>query len=103
MTTQTAGTSVRVSVLVEAPIAHAFKVFTEQMGTWWPPDHHILEGELVGMVFEPRVGGYIYDRGANGTEFTLVAGACLRSAEPRRVQLGRQLAVAARDRPGQDQ
>ena len=46
MTTQTAGTSVHASVLVEAPIGHAFTVFTEQMGTWWPPDHHILEGEL---------------------------------------------------------
>jgi uncharacterized protein YndB with AHSA1/START domain len=68
MTTQTAGTSVRASVVVETPIAHAFKVFTEQMDTWWPPDHHVLEGELIGMVFEPRVGGHIYDRGANGTE-----------------------------------
>jgi hypothetical protein len=29
MTTQTAGTSVRASVLVEAPIAHAFKVFAK--------------------------------------------------------------------------
>ncbi len=68
MTTQTAGTSVHASVLVEAPIGHAFTVFTEQIGTWWPPDHHILEGELTGMVFEPRAGGRIYDRGADGTE-----------------------------------
>jgi hypothetical protein len=42
MTTQTAGTSVPASVFVEAPIAHAFKVFTEGIGSWWPPDHHIL-------------------------------------------------------------
>jgi uncharacterized protein YndB with AHSA1/START domain len=68
MTTQTAGTSVRASVLVEAPIAHAFMVFTEQMGTWWPPDHHVLEGELGAMVFEPWVGGHIYDRAVDGRE-----------------------------------
>jgi hypothetical protein len=36
MATDTAGTSVHASVLVAAPIAHAFMVFTEQMGTWWP-------------------------------------------------------------------
>lgn len=68
MTTQTAGTSVRASVLLAAPIAHAFMVFTEQMGTWWPPDHHILEGELSEMVFEPRVGGHIFDRATDDTE-----------------------------------
>jgi uncharacterized protein YndB with AHSA1/START domain len=68
MTTQTAGTSVRASVTVEAPIDHAFKVFTEQMGTWWPPENHLLEGELSEMVFEPRTGGHIYDLGVDGTE-----------------------------------
>jgi uncharacterized protein YndB with AHSA1/START domain len=67
MTTETAGTSVHASVLVEAPIAHAFTVFTEQMGTWWPPDHHILGGGS-DMIFESRVGGHIFERGADGTE-----------------------------------
>jgi uncharacterized protein YndB with AHSA1/START domain len=38
------------------------------MGTWWPPDHHILEAELAEMVLEPRVGGHIYDRGVDGSE-----------------------------------
>jgi uncharacterized protein YndB with AHSA1/START domain len=68
MTVTEAGTSVRASVLVEAPIERAFKVFTEDIGTWWSPDHHILEGDLAGMVFEPRVGGHIYDRATDGRE-----------------------------------
>ncbi len=68
MTTQIAGTSVRTSTMVEAPIERAFRVFTEGIGTWWSPDHHILEGELAEMVFEPRVGGHIYDRAVDGTE-----------------------------------
>ena len=68
MTTQTAGTSVQSSVVVDAPIERAFSVFTEGMGRWWPPTHHILEGELAEMVFEPRVGGHIYDRGVDGSE-----------------------------------
>ncbi len=46
----------------------AFDVFTKEMATWWPPDHHILDGELEQIVFEPRVGGDIYDRATNGNE-----------------------------------
>jgi len=68
MTTQAADTSVRTSVVVDAPIERAFSVFTDDMGTWWPPDHHILEAELAEMVFEPREGGHVYDRGVDGSE-----------------------------------
>lgn len=68
MTTLVAGPSVRTSIMVEAPIEHAFTVFTEKMGSWWVPEHHILQGELAEMVFEPRVGGRIIDRAVDGTE-----------------------------------
>lgn len=68
MTIQIAGTSVRATTMVDAPIERAFRVFTAGIGTWWAPDHHILEGELAEMVFEPRVGGNIYDRAVDGTE-----------------------------------
>jgi DNA-binding transcriptional ArsR family regulator/uncharacterized protein YndB with AHSA1/START domain len=68
MNTQTIDTSVRTAVVVEAPIERAFSVFTEGIGTWWSPDHHILQGELAEMVFEPRQGGHVYDRGVDGSE-----------------------------------
>ncbi len=68
MTTEAADMAVRASVVVEAPIERAFSVFTEGMGTWWPPEHHILEAELAEMVFEPRQGGHVYDRGVDGSE-----------------------------------
>jgi uncharacterized protein YndB with AHSA1/START domain len=68
MTTQLQATSVTTSAVVEAPIDHAFRVFTEGIGSWWDPDHHILQAELAEMVFEPRVGGHIIDRGTDGTE-----------------------------------
>ena len=67
-TTSDSPTSVRSSVIVEAPIERAFAVFTEGIGDWWDKDHHILEGELAEMVFEPRVGGHVYDRGTDGSE-----------------------------------
>jgi uncharacterized protein YndB with AHSA1/START domain len=68
MTTQAEATSVRTSTTVRAPIERAFKVFTEGIGTWWPPEHHILEAELAEMVFEPHPGGNLYDRGVDGSE-----------------------------------
>jgi uncharacterized protein YndB with AHSA1/START domain len=61
-------TSVQTSILVEAPLGHAFTVFTEDIGSWWPTEHHILQTELAEMVFEPRQGGRIYDRGVDGSE-----------------------------------
>lgn len=66
MSTQTTDTSVQASIVVEAPIERAFKVFTEEMASWWSPDHHILRGELSEMVLEPWVGGAIYDRLVDG-------------------------------------
>lgn len=61
-------TVARAAVTVEAPIELAFETFTQDIGSWWNPDHHILEGELAEMVFEPRVGGHVYDRGVDGSE-----------------------------------
>jgi len=68
MTTQLQATSVRTSVEVEAPAEHAFHVFTDGIGSWWDPSHHILEAELAEMVFEPYVGGHIIDHGTDGSE-----------------------------------
>lgn len=68
MSTQAADTSVRATTVVNAPLERAFRLYTEGMGTWWPKEHHILEGELDRMVFEPRAGGHIYDVGTDGSE-----------------------------------
>jgi len=68
MITQLNATSVSTEVTVEAPAEHAFRVFTQDIGSWWNPDHHILRAELAEMVFEPQVGGHIIDRGTDGSE-----------------------------------
>ena len=68
MTIPTTDTAVRASIVVNVPQERAFDVFTAEIGSWWPPDHHILQSELAEMVFEPRVGGHVYDRGVDGTE-----------------------------------
>jgi uncharacterized protein YndB with AHSA1/START domain len=68
MTTQIDATSVTTAIDVEAPVEHAFHVFTDGIGSWWNPEHHILSAELAEMVFEPYVGGHIIDRGTDGSE-----------------------------------
>jgi uncharacterized protein YndB with AHSA1/START domain len=68
MTTQAQDTAVTTSIVVEVPAERAFSIFTDDIGSWWNPEHHILEAELAEMVFQPRVGGHIYDRGVDGSE-----------------------------------
>jgi uncharacterized protein YndB with AHSA1/START domain len=68
MSTQETATSVRTSVVVAAPVERAFSVFTEDFGRFKPPEHNILGVEIAETVFEPRVGGHLYDRGIDGTE-----------------------------------
>jgi uncharacterized protein YndB with AHSA1/START domain len=67
MTTQAQEASVRTQIVVEAPIDHAFRVFTE-FGSFKPPEHNLLSAEIAETVFEPRVGGHVYDRGVDGSE-----------------------------------
>jgi uncharacterized protein YndB with AHSA1/START domain len=67
MTTQTQA-SVRTQVVVAAPIARAFAVFTEEFDRIKPREHNILGVEIAETVFEPREGGRIYDRGVDGSE-----------------------------------
>jgi uncharacterized protein YndB with AHSA1/START domain len=68
MTTQATGTSVRKSIVVEAPIERAFRVFTEDFGSFKPPEHNMLGVDIAETVFEPREGGHLYDRGVDGSE-----------------------------------
>jgi uncharacterized protein YndB with AHSA1/START domain len=65
---QATDTSVIASVVVEAPVERAFTVFTRDIGSWWPPEHHLLGAQLAEMVFEPRQGGHVYDRAVDGSE-----------------------------------
>lgn len=60
--------SVKQTIVVEAPIARAFKVFTEGFGGFKPREHNLLAVPIAETVFEPRIGGHIYDRGIDGTE-----------------------------------
>jgi len=66
--TQAAAAVVRRQIIVQAPIERAFTVFTERFGDFKPPEHNLLGTAIAETVFEPRVGGHIYDRGVDGSE-----------------------------------
>jgi uncharacterized protein YndB with AHSA1/START domain len=68
MSTQAAETTVRSSIVVDAPAERAFSVFTEGIGTWFPPEYNMLGVDIAERIFEPRVGGRVYDRGVDGSE-----------------------------------
>ncbi len=68
MTTQAADTVVRTSIVVGAPVEHAFSVFTDGIDSWWERSHTIGEQPLREMVLEPREGGRAYGVGVDGEE-----------------------------------
>ena len=68
MTTPAEPTAVRHQVVVAAPIERAFSVFTADFGSFKPSSHNLLAVDIAETVFEPRVGGRLYDRGVDGSE-----------------------------------
>lgn len=66
--TRADATVVRKQVVVGATIAQAFSAFTERFGDFKPPEHNLLQAPITETVFEPHVGGHIYDRAVDGSE-----------------------------------
>ena len=65
--TQAAAQVVRRHVVVDAPIEDAFATFTDRFGDFKPREHNMLAAPITETVFEPRVGGHIYDRATDGS------------------------------------
>ncbi len=66
---------VRTSVRVARPPEEVFRVFTQEMGQWWPLQTHSiavdsLEGKVRAetVVFDGWAGGHIYERMDDGRE-----------------------------------
>ena len=68
MTSPASDTSVRSEIVVNAPVERAFEVFTQKFDRIKPREHNMLGVDIAESVFEPRVGGRVYDRGVDGTE-----------------------------------
>jgi uncharacterized protein YndB with AHSA1/START domain len=59
---------VRHQIVVDISIDRAFAAFVERFGEFKPPEHNLLGADITETQFEPRVGGHIYDRAADGSE-----------------------------------
>ena len=58
---------VRRSVGVDCGVEEAFRVFTREIGSWWPTESHAIEpGKVTQVVFEERVGGRVYEIAGEG-------------------------------------
>ena len=68
MITEQQEASVRMHIVVAAPVERAFRVFTEEFDRIKPREHNMLGVPIAETVFEPRVGGHIFDRGVDGSE-----------------------------------
>jgi uncharacterized protein YndB with AHSA1/START domain len=58
----------RLSFEVACPVAHAFRVWTDDIARWWPADHSVSGEDDLIVVLEPQVGGRIYERTPAGVE-----------------------------------
>jgi uncharacterized protein YndB with AHSA1/START domain len=58
----------RLSLVVDCEVDRAFAVWTSLTSLWWPSGHTVSGEQDVEVVFEPRVGGRIFERTSAGTE-----------------------------------
>ncbi len=59
---------IRRALLVKAPPARAFALFTEQIGQWWPKGRSIGAQPHENIVIEPVPGGRWFERSGDGVE-----------------------------------
>ena len=60
--------SIRREIVVPVSAGRAFAVFTADMTSWWPSDHHIGSAPIEEIVIEPHEGGRWYTRHTDGSE-----------------------------------
>lgn len=59
---------VRKSITVKATPERAFRVFTDEIDTWWPRSHHIGKSPMKQIFVEGRTGGRCYTTQEDGTD-----------------------------------
>jgi len=57
---------VRKSVTVDCAVEEAFRVFTADALSWWPVESHSIHQSVSEIVFEPHVGGEVYEVSESG-------------------------------------
>jgi hypothetical protein len=58
----------RLSFTVACPPEHAFATWAHRTSLWWPPGHTVTGEQRLEILFEPWVGGRIFERTTAGRE-----------------------------------
>jgi uncharacterized protein YndB with AHSA1/START domain len=59
---------IRKSVVVNIGVDRAFELFIDKFDAIKPREHNLLSVPIAETVFEPRVGGHVYDVGGDGSQ-----------------------------------
>ena len=57
---------VRKTITVDCAVEEAFRVFTADTVSWWPVESHSIHETVSEIVFEPEVGGEVYEISTSG-------------------------------------
>ena len=57
---------IRKTVTVDCAVEEAFRIFTSDALSWWPVEGHSIAGKVSEIVFEPRLGGEVYEVAESG-------------------------------------
>ncbi|MGH3137207.1 MAG: SRPBCC family protein [Gaiellaceae bacterium] len=57
---------VRKTITVDCAVEEAFRIFTADAISWWPIESHSIHGTVNEIVFEPEVGGEVYELSTAG-------------------------------------
>jgi uncharacterized protein YndB with AHSA1/START domain len=82
---------IRISHRLPVPPADAFSTFTDRLRAWWPSSATWSGDSLESIGFEPRVGGFCYERGPHGLR--LDWGRVIAWDPPRRLVFSWQIAA----------
>jgi uncharacterized protein YndB with AHSA1/START domain len=80
---------IRLTLTVDCPLAEAFELFAERLGSWWPAEYTWSQNVLEAIGIEPRVAGMCFERGPFG--FRCDWGRVLRWEPPRALELAWQI------------
>lgn len=69
-TTSQDPTVLHFDILVDVPLEHAFRVFTERFDEVKPREHNLLAVPIERTVLEAEAGGTVYDLGSDGSRCT---------------------------------
>ena len=62
---------IKKEILVNTSQETAFRIFTENIDSWWPRTHHVGKTPMTELVLEPGINGRWYSKHEDGSEINV--------------------------------